>query len=301
MGLVLAFDLGGTRLKAGLVDPATSRVAARDVASVEGLGVDDALAVVADVGRRLTAGAADDLVGIGLSVPGIVDNGRVTVLPGKFAGVEGVDLAGWLRTTFAVDDVVVQNDAIAYGLGVVAGLADPSGRIVVLTIGTGVGCTVIEDGRPALVGPFGGGLLGGHLPISDPTGPLDTAGNAGTFEARCRAERILGEALEAGSDAADVPGVLMAAANGDPAAIRGISAYRGWLLRGLVAVTHAYTPRLIVVGGGPVSTAGSASVLLDDLATSLAGKVWRGTAPAVVAAQAGDHAALQGLASQLES
>lgn len=296
MGTTLAFDLGGTRLKAGVVEPASRTVLATATAPVAGLAFDAVLPVMREVGRELAAGVPDPPGAVALAVPGIVDADRVEVLPGKFPGIVGHDLAGWLREAFAVSAVVVENDAVAYGLGEVAALDDRSGRVVVVTLGTGVGCTVLQDGLPILDGPYGRGTLGGQLPVGDPVGPLDTAGRPGTFEARCRAGRLLGEARDAGCAADDVPAVLAAAAAGDPAARRGLATYRGWLVRGLMAVTHAYTPRLAIVGGGPLATPSGAAVVLEGVEEDLAAVVWEGCAPEVRAAAAGDHAALLGLA-----
>lgn len=295
MGSVLAFDLGGTRLKAGVID--SGAVLAAATAPVAGLSADQALPVLRSTGQDLLARVATAPTATALAVPGIVDHGRVLVLPGKFAGIVGLDLAAWLADTFGTSRVVVENDAVAYGRGEVEALDERAGRVAVITLGTGVGCALFQDGRPAPDGPYGGGILGGHLPIGDPTGPVDTAGRPGTFEARCRAERILEEARRAGCVATDVPAVLAAAEAGDPSAEAGLAAYRAWLVRGLAAVTHAYTPRLVIVGGGPVSTPMGASVILDGVEASLATAVWDGCAPMLRVASAGDDAALLGLAA----
>jgi len=301
MTIVLAFDLGGTRLKAGVVDATAMQVLASDTADVAGMDADTALDVVAGVGRRLldavgAAGKARPLVASGMALPGIVDAGRVQVLPGKLAGIEGRDLRAWLRDRFGASVAVVDNDAVAHAMGEVTawsaeGLLDA--RICVLTVGTGIGCTVLEGGQPALPGPWGRGMLGGHLPIADPVGPLDTAGRSGTFEARCRADRIVGEAREAGCSLDDVPGVYAAARAGEPAALAGLAAYRRWLVRGLVAITNAYAPSHVLLGGGPITPDG---LLLDGVQQALEAQVWAGTCPSVRATRLDTDAALLGVA-----
>lgn len=191
----LLADLGGTRLKAGL--------APQDVVAVEH-GGDWAGAVRAAVQRT----GADE---VALAVPGIVDRGRVVALPGKLPGLEGADL----EQVLGVRVGVLLNDALAYGIGeATAGAGAGHDRVVVVTLGTGVGVAVLQDGAPLGRGPFGGGLLGGQLPLG--------AGTA-TFESACRAA-----ALERD----------------------GLQDYRASLVRGLTALCLAHAPDCVVVGGG---------------------------------------------------
>lgn len=176
---VLAFDLGGTRLKAGLVDG--ERVALMDErASPPG---DAALETLVATGRELLAGARPDAVG--LAVPGLVSDGEVVSLPGKHEGLVGIDLAKGLREAFDAEALVV-NDAIAYAAGEArAGAGTGYERVVVVTIGTGIGVAVMQQGQPVTPGTLGGGILGGQIPIGGEG--TDTAGHAGTIEALCRA------------------------------------------------------------------------------------------------------------------
>ena len=286
VALMLAIDLGGTRVKAGLVQD--GRVA--DVVAVDhdAATIDEALACVGDVIAQLAPGGCE---AVGMCVPGLVDGGRIVALPGKLAGAVGADLVGWLRARTGGTAIVV-NDAQAYGVGEATG--EP-GRVVVMTIGTGVGTAVVEDGRPLGAGPLGGGGLGGQLPLTL-DGPPDTSGKGGTIEGWCRAERVLAEVRAAGCDAADVRGACEAAAAGDPAAVEGLATYRGWLARGVAALCLAYGPRLVVIGGGPVRSDG---LLLEGLPDLVAPLLWAGQDVEIRAARHGDAAALLGLAAMV--
>ena len=281
---MLAIDLGGTRVKAALVHDG----AVGDVVAVEhgAATIDQALACVGEVIGALAPGG---VAAVGMCVPGLVDDGRIVALPGKLTGAVGADLVGWLQARTGGTALVV-NDAQAYGAGEAAG--EP-GRVVVMTLGTGVGTAVIEDGRPLGAGPLGGGTLGGQLPLSL-DGPPDTSGRGGTIEGWCRADRLLAEVRAAGSTAADVRAACVAAAAGDPAALEGVAAYRGWLARAVGALCLAYAPRLVVIGGGPVS---SGPLLLDGLADLVAPLLWAGQEVDLRAARHGDAAALLGLAA----
>lgn len=213
---ILAFDLGGTRLKAGVVsgDGATWVVGpVKVVASSPD---------VLDAMRSISAELAGNCDTAGLCVPGVVVNGVLESLPGKLAGLEGTDLARWLEDVTGRRGTVV-NDALAYAWGE----AKP-GRTVVVTIGTGVGVGVVDERAGVATGPFDGGVLGGQIPISEgQAGETDTSGRTGTIEALCRADRLADCTVEQ---------------------------YRCRLTTALVALAHAHGPETIVVGGGGMPT-----------------------------------------------
>ena len=277
---MLAIDLGGTRVKAAMVDDGlVSELVVRDHG---GGGLAQALACVDDLIASMPA--ADR---IGLCLPGVVDQGRVVSLPGKLAGAVGFDLLGWLGDRCSGSALVV-NDAIAYGVGE---SGDSPGRTVVVTIGTGVGTCVVEHGQPLGRGPLGGGQLSGQLPLTA-DGPIDTSGRTGTVEAWCRAERILEEVRAAGCMAQDVPGCFAAAAAGDVAALAGLRSYRSWLARGLASLCLAHAPDVVVVGGGPLSACSPLLTGLEELVLPL---LWPGQSVTIRPARYGDAAALVGL------
>lgn len=281
---MLAIDLGGTRIKACMVEHRTPG----EVVVVEhaGVSLETALTAVGDIIERLAAAGCGS---VGLCVPGVVDEeGRVVALPGKLEGAVGADLVGWLHERTGGSAFVI-NDAVAAGVGEAH---DEPGRTVVMTIGTGVGTCVIEGGRPLGRGPFGGGLLSGQLPLTA-DGPLDTSDRNGTVEAWCRASRITEEARAAGCDAASVEEVFRAAAAGESAAVRGVASYQGWLARGIAALCLAHAPDVVVVGGGPVRADG---FLLDGVQALVDSLLWSGQRVVVRPARLGDAAGLVGLA-----
>ena len=285
---VLAFDLGGTRLKAGVVDAATGTVKRATTAPTGG-DAEAAFDAVRAAGRELIGDRCPD--GVGLSVPGLVDDGgRVVSLPGKFDGIVGRDLPQVLSQVFGAPAVVC-NDAIAYGIGeAVYGAGRGGERVLVMTIGTGVGVTVLERGQRLGAGPLGGGILGGQIPYSEETGPTDTSGRQGTIEARCAAARILDGA---GGKYETVEELYDGFDREEEAAIEAVEAYQPWLVRAIVALTHAHAPDVFVLGGGPMH---ERSPLLAHLQPRVDERLWPGVAVDIRLAQLGDHAALAGVA-----
>lgn len=263
---VLAFDLGGTRLKSAVLTG----------------GVPGPVTAVTHGGAWQAAlrAACDGATAVALCVPGVVASGRVVSLPGKLPGIENADLSALL----GLPVLLVVNDAIAYGVGAAPG----PGRSVVVTLGTGVGCAVVEDGRPLGRGPLGGGVLGGQLLIGEESGPIDTSGAQGTFEARCRADSLVASV----PGAADVAAAYALVASGDPAALQGFSDYRSWLVRGLAALCLAHAPDSVVVGGGAAR-----AELLEGL--DLRSHLWHGQSVVLRLDPLGDAAALHGLGRML--
>jgi glucokinase len=285
---VLAFDVGATRLKAAtVVDGNVGEVTTRPTRDLSGAAVVDL--VVATAAELATSGSID---AIGVAVPGIVDDGTVVSLVGKFEGLVGTDLAGTVSAA-AGAPAVVTNDAIAAAVGeAVAGAGVGHRRMVMVTIGTGVGTAVVEDGRPLGAGPWGGGLMGGQIPIGDSRkGPVDTSGHHGTIEALCAADRLLDAELGLTS----VPDLLAAWQRREIGAVAVVASYRKSLELALLALAQAHAPSVLVVGGGPLSTA--TGWLLDGMTEAVSSRLWAGHDLVVVPAALGDAAALAGVAA----
>lgn len=280
---VLCFDLGGTRLKSGIVrDGQVDRMEVSDIGRAP-------MEAVAAAGKRLLVTARCDAVG--LCVPGLVEDGVLVSLPGKHDGLEGRHLREELQTTFGLP-AFVGNDAIAYAVGEsVAGAARDHQRAVVVTVGTGIGVGVVEGRRPLGSGPLGGGLMSGMIPIATGSEEADTNGQHGTIESLCAASRLLSG--PAASTYSSVPDLLMAARRGESVATASLARWRDDFVRALVAIAHAHAPSLIVVGGGPVADGG---LVIDGLEERVNSRLFGSYRVAIRRAELGDAAALHGIA-----
>jgi len=283
--MILAIDLGGTRTKVGVVD---NDIVLTQETFDTAPTADAALAAITEGARSVLRDATPE--GVAMCAPGLIDEGGVIVsLPGKLEGIEGRDLCGGLTKEFGVRAIVV-NDAAAYGAGeATAGAGKGFERVVVVTIGTGVGVSVMHRGTPITPGVFGGGIVGGFIPIAALTsGPHDTSGNTGTIEALCAAQRIAERCgTETVRDAYD------AFERGDEQARIGIDAYKEDLTRALVALAHAHTPGCIVLGGGPIT---ATTPLLQGLADAVNARLYGTYRVELRRAALADSAALVGCA-----
>ncbi|GAC1408600.1 MAG: ROK family protein [Actinomycetota bacterium] len=286
---VLAFDLGGSRVKAGLFHNGRTLRRHSEQAPPDG-AASTIESLVTRIASEITSDG-ESFDAAGLCVPGLVDeHGVVVSLPGKHAGIEGVDLNKILQSSLNVSSTVVVNDAIAYATGEAAfGSGRGFERVVVVTIGTGVGVTVIQEGQPITRGTVGGGILGGFIPISERRdGPLDSIGRSDTIEALCAAKRI----AEACGNAPTVEAAYEAVARRDPRASAGIDIYRENLARALVALASAHAPGCIVLGGGPMVQGNPVTGPLSEMVNARMFGTYR---VEIRTAMLGDLAALMGL------
>ena len=280
----LACDMGGTRIKLGLVRG--GRVLARtelDARAHEGLGA--ALARVAGVTRKLCreAGARPgELTGFGLSFPGIIEPGTERILStpaGKFDDAKDTDVRAVVERRLGLQAVVC-NDANAALAGEWRyGAARGYRSAVMMTLGTGIGTSAIIDGLP-LRGQHGqAGCLGGHT-VMNLDGALCGCGNLGCAEteastwalaALARARPVFQTSQLAREKAVDYAVVFRAAAQGDGLAkeLRE-RAVRVWGAA-LVNLIHSYDPEVAVVGGGIMR---SGDYLLPRLRRLVARHAW---------------------------
>jgi len=280
----LACDMGGTRIKLGLVRG--SRLLAKselDARAHEGLSA--ALVRVARSARRLCreGGVAPGaLVGFGLSFPGIIEpqSERVLSTPaGKFDDAKKTDVPAVIQRLLGLRTVVC-NDANAalageYRFGAARGFRSA----VMMTLGTGIGSSAIIDGKP-LRGQHGqAGCLGGHT-VVNVDGRVCQCGNLGCAEteastwalpALAKARPAFRASRLAREKTLDYATVFRAATQGDAlAAELRDRAVRVWAAA-LVSLIHAYDPEVAVVGGGIM---GSGDYMLPRLRHFVARHAW---------------------------
>ena len=158
----LAIDMGGTRVKMGLM--MGERAMRRDIFPAAPGSMRDTLREIAGRARQMPL---DGVQGVGLAFPGIVNSreNRIVVSNGKYPDAPDIDFDGWARESFRLPIRVV-NDARAALMGEIAcGVGRKYRSAVMLIVGTGVGTAAYCDGR-VLHGVHGTlGNLGGHIAV----------------------------------------------------------------------------------------------------------------------------------------
>jgi glucokinase len=260
-GLGVGVDIGGTKVAAGLVDadgtildsiaeptPAGGRIAA----------------LVADLVGRLRKDADAPVAGIGVGAAGFVgaDRSTVTFAPNIDWRDEplGADVARLLDLP-----VVVENDANAAAWGEYRfGAGADSDDLLLVTIGTGVGGGVIQEGD-LVRGGFGAAAEIGHLRLVR-DGRLCGCGQYGCLEQYASGSALVHDARERAAADDPAAGPLLARAGsvegvtgpmvtdlaqqGDPLAVDLLHDLGTWIGEGCASLAAVLDPTVIVIGGG---------------------------------------------------
>jgi glucokinase len=252
--LVLAVDVGGTTIKAELVDRSGTVVASEKRHTPHGHRARDA---VAEVGRILLAQQPDaSVVGAGVVVPGLVDRGAGIATYSANLGWADLELvrslgAEWRLPVRAANDVT-SGGVAEHRLGAGVGTED----LVFVPIGTGIAASIVSGGH-LVTGHRGETAEIGHLAVRP--GVPCACGRDGCLEAIASASAIARRYTALSGN--QVTGARDVAARLSTDAV----ARQVWedaveaLADALGIVSLLVGPALMVIGGG-LSRAGEALV-----------------------------------------
>lgn len=306
----IGVDIGGTKIAAGVVDEDGTILAKtrRATATTDSSSVDR---VIIEACRELAE--QFEIGAIGLVAPGFVSSDQRTVMFTPNLPWRDHPLRDNVAKALGLDvPIVVENDAngaawAEYRFGSGQGVDD----MVLLTIGTGLGCGAVVDGK-LLRGAWGVATEAGHLRVV-PNGHQCGCGLRGCWEQYASGNALVRNAraaietrpAEAGAildrcdgDAAQLkgPAITEAAQAGDPLAIELLAELGTWIGEGSAAVGTIIDPALLVIGGG-VAAAGD--LLLEParagFLSQLSGRGHRPVAAIELAAM-GNDAGLVGAA-----
>lgn len=292
-------DFGGTNLKAGVFDgDGRARVFRRT--QLKALLKSPALLQELLDFAQETIGGREVVAG-GLAIKGLVDREEGVVREDIGAGslLSGVPLRREFSARLGIP-FVVENDARAYAWGEWRFGAGRGARTMVcMTFGTGIGCAVVSYGVPYSGADQYGGLLGGHVSI-DRNGPDCPCGHRGCLELYCSAtalrRRVLAAHPECGAAGPDVlESFFLGVRSGIGAYTAAFEEIVEDFAAGIVNVIHAYSPDVVVLGGGVLK---SADLLLPAITALVHARAWtfpRGTVR-ILAASLDDQAAAVGVA-----
>ena len=247
--------VGGTTAKAALVNSEGRVLARHHFPTGYHLTGESLLAGCVEAVDRLTRDSA--AASLGIAAPGFrradgegVEN--VSNLP----GLDDFPIRTRCREALGLP-VVVDNDANAAAYGEWAfGARAECRRLLVMTLGTGIGGAMVVDGALLRIS---GGCLGdpGHL-ILDPDGPRCACGGRGCAETLAAVPAIVRAAAAAMPERAihTLADVTAAAGDGDPKATEVLASAGRRLGTLLTSLIHVLTPDRILLGGGGMDAAG---------------------------------------------
>ncbi|GAA1349405.1 ROK family glucokinase [Falsarthrobacter nasiphocae] len=304
----IGIDIGGTKIAAGLV-ASDGTIRRKLVLPTPGSSPREVENVIATLVDELAADSCVSSVGVGAA--GWMDLTNSTVLFSPHLAWRNEPLRASLEARLG-RPVIVMNDADAAAVAESQfGAGQGETRLVVITLGTGIGGAIVNDGQLER-GRWGVGGEFGHQ-IFVPRGHVCECGNRGCWEQYASGNalgRLGREMFESGgprvqalAEAASREGrrvdgalVTRVALEGDPLCQELVEEVGEWLGIGLANLAAALDPGRFVIGGG-LSSAGE--LLLrparEALAKNLTGRGFRPVAE-VVLADLGADAGLVGAA-----
>ena len=243
------FDLGGTQLKYGVIDPEGGVLEDKAVHTPESLEelfvlLETSWGAIQDVHRP-------DIKGVGFGFPGIFHSRDQKVLQSpNYPQIDGHALVPSLKK-FVPIPFFLDNEAnyAAYG-EYKKGAGRGAQSLVLLTIGTGIGSGIILDG-----GLWHGscGFAGelGHVTVN-PEGQRCRCGSRGCLETEVSSQTIVSryKHLLGSDEELAAKEVARRAERGDEAALETYSRVGYYLGIGLSIIINLLNPEKIILGGG---------------------------------------------------
>ncbi|MEM8748862.1 MAG: ROK family protein [Pseudomonadota bacterium] len=263
----LALDMGGTQIRAGLLEG--HRLLKRASVQTNSTGGPTGIlnqfdALLAEVSEGVDR---DRIAGIGLASAGPVDTERGVILGiPTIPGLEGFAI-GEAVAERTGQTVIVENDAIAATLGEWhQGAGRGTDNLIYLTVSSGIGGGAVVDGR-LLHGHRGMCAHFGHMRLALDDEPHAAfpclCGARGCFEALASGTALGRRAVQAARDEpagylgiASRSGLVSAkdvfdgARCGDAQCISLVEDEARYLGQGIVSLIHLFSPELVVLGGG---------------------------------------------------
>lgn len=259
---LFGIDLGGTTAKIGLLSEEGRLFEKWEIPTrIEDFGkhILPDLADAIRTGLEENGLTTDDILGIGLAVPGAVMNDSEVAVCVNLNGWGGCNIAEQFSKLTSLP-VKVVNDANAAALGELwQGGGKGCANMVFVTLGTGVGGGIIINGK-LLTGAHGAGGEIGHLKLfgeNDTSSQKCGCGKSGCNEQYTSASACVRMAREMGMTDEDskfgflsTKDVFDAAKAGNEIALKVIDEFSENLGRALASVSCVVDPEVFVLGGG---------------------------------------------------
>lgn len=284
----LTFDVGGTRIKFGVVSASGQLLRSGNFASPVNEGADAFFEILGKNIDLILSETAGELKGIGLGLSGAVDpDFGVVLLPGKFKELEGFPIVRLLRQRYHCPVMADNDGRLAAYAEKYYGAARDIDWAVVITLGTGVGSGVIVDGKILTDRHLMFGTQLGHLIINKTSDQTCLTGNRGTAEIACSSTALglqVKSAIQRGiptlladkyyenPNAIDFQSISEACRAGDSLCLQELEVWIDNLSVLLVNAVHAYGPERIILSGGAVL---SADLFLEKLNNKVNSRVFR--------------------------
>lgn len=310
--MFIGIDLGGTTIKAGIVDTKGNILLQDSLPTSPSKGFEFVVSSIKKIIKNLVTNSSipmEQLKSIGIGIPGLVDYSTGNVIYCTNLSWENVPLADKLKESFKVP-IHVENDANVAALAEsLFGSTKGVSNSVFMTLGTGIGGGIIIDNK-LYSGSHGAGSEIGHMLVGDnfyncncgKNGCLETFASATAINKygayiieKSHKHTIIKDMCNGDADQLSAKIVFDAAKSKDEIAIDIISRMTKYLSIGIVNIYNLIDPDIIAIGGG-VSKAGD--FLLDILKVEVNKRVFNSNVKYgdIVLAKLGNEAGIVGAA-----
>jgi len=302
MDVGVGIDMGGTRIKIGLVRDGELVVTTNIPASAHVSLAQRLEEIAVEVNRLLELHKLTPR-GIGIAFPGIVDAQRKKILSKyvKYPDAREIDLEAWAKKKWRIP-LAVENDARAALIGEWQyGAGRNCNDLVLITLGTGVGSAVLTDGK-LLRGKYHlAGNLGGHLSINlhgdecncGHTGCVESEASTWALQKNVPRHPDFKASALALEPEIDFNSVFKCARQGDKFAMQvQENCLKAWAVA-IVNLIVAYDPGRVVIGGGIMK---SKDVIIPYVENMIKKNNWINDNPIeLVAAEQVEYAGILGM------
>jgi glucokinase len=303
--VIIGVDLGGTQMRAARFDDQLALLERKAEPTHANEGPDKMVPRLLDLIASVMPDDLANVDGIGISVPGPINPHAGTIVhPPNLPGCDDLPIRKIIQERFGCTTYLGNDANVAALAEAMRGAAHGCKYVIYLTISTGLGSGIIDDGR-LVVGAHGLGGEAGHMMMVVNGDVLDLEGAAsGTGIARqarqqlqAGAESRIRDLVGGKLDNVTAKTVGDAAQEGDALAVALIERAGFMIGLGIVSLLHIFNPQIVVVGGsvtktgdllfGPMRQAVEKHVLDPDYCHNLP----------IVQAALGDDVALVGAAA----
>jgi len=257
--MIGAVDIGGTKIATGVVDENGRVLAKAECPTDVARGFDHAMQQVIKMLAQGAHHSGIKLEGIGIGCTGPVDPitgllGNVNTLPGW----EGTNPVEKLSVEFGVR-VAMENDADAAALGEAAwGAGKGKVRLLYVTVGTGIGASLILDGKLYRGVSDFHPEMGHH--VIEPSGPLCSCGARGCWESLASGPSMVEWIKTNAPPSYQTPNqsaqlICAQAREGAEWARRAVEREAYYLGVGLANLVTLFAPEAILLGGSVMKSA----------------------------------------------
>lgn len=260
----VGIDLGGTNIAAAVVDEygviygraKTKRNASRSYNEI----FDDMAECAKNAAKESGLNFEEDIEAVGIGCPGAINTDDGIVEFSNNLGFYDVPIVEYMQKAL-LKKIYVENDANAAAWGeFLAGCGKGTNNMVMITLGTGVGSGIVENGR-LIRGVYGKGAEIGHM-VLELNGEKCTCGRKGCFEAYASATALINQTKKAMKENHDSE--MWKVCNGklsnvdgktafktkDKGAKQVVKNYLDYLAEGIVNIVNIFQPEIVCVGGG---------------------------------------------------